>query len=77
MKPILTSPIHPGLTAGETKVLDNLAAAWNAFVTLPEKDQDRIDEFRHAIRSAQYLIAFRVAKRIDPWAWWEAEGGVK
>ena len=59
----------PGLTPCERAVLDGLADAWNVFVNLPSYHPDEADEMRRAIHAAQYLIARRVAVRVDPDIW--------
>ena len=58
-----------GLTEAERAILDSLADAWNGFVRLGNDHPDDLTEFRQAIHSAQNLIAFRVARRVDPEVW--------
>lgn len=60
------------LSAEEMDVLSHLAAAWNVFSALPPPSfPDDKDDFRRAIHAAQHLVAFRVARRVNPeyWAW--------
>jgi hypothetical protein len=51
------------LTEQERKVLDGLAAAWNAFVELPIEHPDDQTEFRHGIHSLQMMILSRPTRR--------------
>ena len=58
------------LTSNERGVVDTLASAWNKFMDLPGQHcPDDVDAFRSAIHTAQQLIAFRVARRVDPNYW--------
>lgn len=51
------------LTPEERRVLDILADAWNAFITLPlEHESERVD-FMNAIHDAQYIVMARPAQR--------------
>lgn len=58
-----------GLTIGERECLNSLAEAWNIFNRLGEKHHDDNAEFRHAIHALQCLIAWRVARRVNPEVW--------
>jgi hypothetical protein len=55
-----------GLTPVELAVLDNLAQAWNGFLSLAEKHPDDVQMFRLGVHFLQDLIAFRVARRVNP-----------
>lgn len=60
-----------GLTPDERNCLLHLAEAWNLFVALPTKHPSETHEFQSAIHSAQGLIAFRVAMRVNPDDWYQ------
>lgn len=51
------------LTQEERKVIDALADAWNAFVSLPEEHEWERVEFMHAIHAAQSIVMARPAQR--------------
>lgn len=53
----------------ELLILDRLALAWSTFLDLPGIDDDDLNDFRRAIHEAQRIIAFRVARRIQPEIW--------
>jgi hypothetical protein len=57
------------LTPEERTCLDYLSRAWNAFVELPPAHPDDAAEFRSAIHACQNILAYRVAKRVDPEDW--------
>jgi hypothetical protein len=57
------------LTPDERAVLAALADAWNRFIDLPLAHPDDRDEFRAAIHAAQNIVAYRVARRVDPDVW--------
>lgn len=57
------------MTDGERECLKLLAGAWNAFNALEVQHGDDGDEFRRSIHAAQNIIAFRVARRVDPKDW--------
>lgn len=58
------------LTQDEFDILNHLASAWNAFVSLSAKHPDHNNEFRDAINRCQYIIGTRVAQRVNPEAWY-------
>ncbi len=58
-----------GLTEAERSVLERLAAAWMAFRELPAQHPDDNDEFRYSIHALQNIIAWRVARRVNPEDW--------
>ena len=60
---------RPPLNGSEKAVLEHLAKAYNTFCTLDLVHPDEGNEFRAAIHQAQYLIARRVARRVDPEIW--------
>lgn len=60
---------RPGLTQDEKQVLERLAEAWNAFLSLNDGRADSTDDFRRAVHAAQRVIAARVARRINPEIW--------
>lgn len=51
------------LSPEETRVMDGLVTAWNAWVKLEVLHSDATDEFRRAIHSAQYLLMARPVQR--------------
>lgn len=59
------------MTEPEKMVMDQLVAAWNAFVALP--DSVAIEEFSRGIHDAQMAIALRVARRANPEIWRRSE----
>lgn len=62
---------RPNLTDAEARVLDCLASAWDGWAALGDKHPDDDGEFRRAIHAAQHMIAYRVARRVDPDDWWQ------
>lgn len=60
---------HLGLTHGERRVLTLLADAWNEFLAIGVIHPDDATEFRQAIHCCQNIMAWRVARRVDPDAW--------
>lgn len=56
-------------TEAEKLVLAHLGIAWDAFLKLDDKHPDDLLEFRMAIHQAQALIAWRVARLVDPETW--------
>jgi len=66
---INTSDGAVGLTPKEKLVLDHLALAWNAFVSMENHHPDDTEEMRRAIHAAQHIIASRVAFRVNPEVW--------
>ncbi len=59
-----------GVTPGERKVLELLAEALEQFASLDGGWADDNVEFRQALRAAQNVVAYRVARRVDPDGWW-------
>ena len=57
------------ITKKEKEILDHLANAWNTFVSLEHRHPSEVVEMERAIHQAQYLIAARVASRVDPHVW--------
>lgn len=57
------------LTDQEKEVLNKLSDAWNAYCSLDNERENHKDEFHYGIHTLQRIIAFRVAKRIDPDFW--------
>lgn len=62
-----------GLWAAERLVLDQLAEAWNAWCELGQRRPDDDQEMQISIHRAQHLIALRVARRMDPEVWSQAD----
>ena len=60
---------HEGLTKQEEKVLRMTARLWNAYAKLPDAHPTEKEELQLYIHQIQYLVARRVAKRIDPHVW--------
>jgi hypothetical protein len=61
------------MTSAEQKVVEALASAWDGFIKLDGKLPGENKEFETAIHAAQYLVAFRVARRADPEIWTQPE----
>lgn len=57
-----------GLTIGEMAVMENLIAAWSAYLELPDYE-DHAVAVNAAVHTIQHILAFRVAKRVDPDYW--------
>lgn len=57
------------MTDEEFAVLDLLSSAWNKYLALPKVHDDDQADFRRAINAAQNIIAYRVARRVDPAIW--------
>lgn len=51
------------MTEAEAAVVATLAAAWNAFLTLPVEHADDTAEFRRLIHGAQEKVLCRPARR--------------
>lgn len=68
MDPIPDSKII-GLTAREREILDHLAKAASLFKNMYQYHPDDLSEFNSGIHSAQTIISFRVASRINPSDW--------
>jgi hypothetical protein len=60
----------PNLTPDERKVIELLAKAWDAYVAMKDKHPCDNAEFCQAIHVCQNLIAYRVARRVDPGDWY-------
>lgn len=58
-----------GLTQKEKEILSCLSEAWNKFTALECYHEDESSEFRYKIHEAQYMIARRVAARVNPEIW--------
>jgi hypothetical protein len=70
-------PNPASMTAPERRALELLATAWDAFVSLPDPHPCDASEFSAAIHQCQNLIAFRVARRVDPEIWNQATARTK
>jgi len=59
------------MTDEEKECLRFLAEAWNRFCKLPNHHPMAQSEFASKIHELQYMIAARVAKRVNPeiWMW--------
>ena len=64
----MESPGLGGLTIGEMAVIENLNAAWQAYLQLPDCGRDMSDVV-NAVHTIQRIMAYRVAKRVDPDYW--------
>lgn len=58
-----------GLTEEEKLILNLLATSYNNFIKLNNKHPRENQEFAAVIHTCQYLIAKRVAARVDPDFW--------
>ncbi len=59
-----------GITDVEKRVLAGLNAAYGAWLDLPEKHPSDLQEFVFHLHALQNMVAFHVARRIDPEFWW-------
>ena len=59
------TPIDHGLIT-EGEILDNLVAAWNAFVKLPVTHPMELGDFCDGIHKCQYVLMAREARRSKP-----------
>ncbi|EXG87886.1 hypothetical protein K413DRAFT_4788 [Clostridium sp. ASBs410] len=50
----------------EKEILDNLVAAWNAFVKLPATHPMELGDFCDGIHKCQYVLMAREARRSRP-----------
>jgi hypothetical protein len=64
-----TTHREDGLTKQEEKVLRMTARLWNAYGKLKEVHPSEKEELQLYIHQIQYLVARRVAKRLDPHVW--------
>lgn len=51
------------MTDAETRALEALAQAWNAFMELPAEHPDDVTEFRHGIHRLEEKIMARPTRR--------------
>lgn len=58
------------LTELEKDVLINLTSAWNKYHELEQQHPSDPHEFAESINRCQQLIALRVARRVNPGAWY-------
>lgn len=65
--------LFTGLTGEEQAILHHLTEAFKLFIELDAKHPDDDDEFKEAIHAAQKMIALRVARRVDPYIWYQPE----
>lgn len=63
---------NPRLTPAEKAVMLSLGRAWTEFQRLDDRHPSDDGEFVTALHTLQCLIAFRVARRVDPDWWSEA-----
>jgi len=66
--PINPDPIY-SLTDAEKNILNNLAIAYSLFSQLPDHGPTETIDFTAAMNTLQYIIGYRVARRIDPKIW--------
>ena len=68
IRPADATSFHPAksLSCDEQFILGALARAWDRWCALPSKHPDDIPEFRHHLNILQMLVAYRVARRIEP-----------
>jgi hypothetical protein len=57
------------LTEQERKVLSLTAELWNEYSKLSEVHPDEFSELKTLVHQVQYLLARRVARRVDPNMW--------
>jgi hypothetical protein len=60
-----------GLTDQEKLILNHVMKAHAGFLSLSEIHPSDMQDWADAIHRLQNLIAFRVARRVDPGFWWE------
>jgi len=58
-----------GLTKQEEKVLRITARLWNAYAKLKEVHPSEKEELQLYVHQIQYLLARRVARRLEPHIW--------
>jgi hypothetical protein len=58
------------LTLEEDNILHHLKCAYEVFRRLPDKHPSDMPEFVLSVHRLQNLVAFRVARRVDPDTWW-------
>lgn len=59
-----------GITEAEVRVMDGLNAALRAWHALPEHHPSDIEDFVFHVHALQNMVAFHVARRINPEFWW-------
>lgn len=62
---------RPGLTDAEKVCLAKLVEALKLFGDLPDHHPSDMQEMTLHLHAIQNLIAFRVARRVDPEEWWQ------
>jgi hypothetical protein len=58
-----------GLTKREEKILRMTARLWNAYCKMQPVHPSEMEELQLYIHQIQYLVARRVAKRLEPHVW--------
>ncbi len=49
----------------EKEIMDNLANAWNIFISLPLEHPDEVNEFRYKIHDIQRMVLIRQYRRTN------------
>jgi hypothetical protein len=62
-------PACPATSFAERQCLNHLAEAWRVWVSLEDKHPSDLEEFAFHIHALQNLIAWRVARAVDPETW--------
>jgi hypothetical protein len=57
------------LTEQERKVLSLTGEVWNEYCKLDRVHPDEFEELRQFVHQIQYLLARRVARRVEPEVW--------
>lgn len=70
LPPAVDASAGPGLTPEERAVTSHLVAAWHAFLALPVVHPSDSTDVRFHLNALQSIIAFRVARRVDPTDWY-------
>jgi len=58
-----------GLTKQEEKILRMTARLWNAYCKMQPVHPSEMEELQLYVHQIQYLVARRIAKRLEPHVW--------
>jgi hypothetical protein len=67
--PISVPGLDPRLTIQEKDIIASLVVAWELYLNLPDDPGRKVEDFKRFINDAQSLIAYRVARRVEPHYW--------
>lgn len=60
-----------GLTEAERVVLRDLGRVWDGLAALDNHHPSDLPEAAQAVHVIQMIVAYRVARRVDPEDWWQ------